>query len=76
MRPANRGPVNGLFLVGGSAHPGGGLPMVTLSAQIVADQIGPAVNSSSDRRTGQQVSGIRGMIGGWLKSCCSTTPRD
>jgi phytoene desaturase len=42
MRPANRGPVDGLFLVGGSAHPGGGLPMVTLSAQIVADEIGPA----------------------------------
>jgi phytoene dehydrogenase-like protein len=31
-----------LFLVGGSVHPGGGLPMVTLSAQIVADEIGPA----------------------------------
>jgi phytoene desaturase len=42
LRPANRGPVDGLFLVGGSAHPGGGLPMVTLSAQIVADEIGPA----------------------------------
>jgi phytoene desaturase len=39
MRPSNRGPVPGLFLVGGSVHPGGGLPMVTLSAQIVADQI-------------------------------------
>ncbi|MEV6844458.1 phytoene desaturase family protein [Actinoplanes sp. NPDC051411] len=38
-RPANRGPVPGLFLVGGSVHPGGGLPMVTLSAEIVADQI-------------------------------------
>jgi hypothetical protein len=23
-------------------HPGGGLPMVTLSAQMVADEIGPA----------------------------------
>ncbi|BCY06591.1 NAD(P)/FAD-dependent oxidoreductase [Actinoplanes sp. L3-i22] len=43
IRPANRGPVDGLFLVGGSAHPGGGLPMVTLSAQIAAAQIGPAV---------------------------------
>ena len=32
LRPANRGPVRGLFLVGGSTHPGGGLPMVTLSA--------------------------------------------
>ncbi|WP_229073760.1 NAD(P)/FAD-dependent oxidoreductase [Actinoplanes sp. DH11] len=42
LRPSNRGPVDGLFLVGGSAHPGGGLPMVTLSAQIVADRIGPA----------------------------------
>lgn len=39
-RPSNRGPVPGLFLVGGSVHPGGGLPMVTLSAKIVADQIG------------------------------------
>jgi phytoene desaturase len=42
LRPANRGPVDGLFLVGGSTHPGGGLPMVALSARIVADQIGPA----------------------------------
>jgi len=40
--PANRGPLAGLFLVGGSTHPGGGLPMVTLSAKIVADRIGPA----------------------------------
>lgn len=39
MRPVNRGPVEGLFLVGGSVHPGGGLPMVTLSAQMVADEI-------------------------------------
>jgi phytoene dehydrogenase-like protein len=42
LRTANRGPIHGLFLVGGSTHPGGGLPMVTLSAQIVADLIGPA----------------------------------
>ncbi|PRY30113.1 phytoene desaturase family protein [Pseudosporangium ferrugineum] len=42
LRPANRGPVDGLYLVGGSAHPGGGLPMVTLSAKIVADAVGPA----------------------------------
>ncbi|GAA2667531.1 phytoene desaturase family protein [Actinoplanes palleronii] len=42
LRPANRSPIAGLFLVGGSAHPGGGLPMVTLSARIVADQIGTA----------------------------------
>ncbi|MFB9377686.1 phytoene desaturase family protein [Kineococcus gynurae] len=42
LRPANRSPVPGLFLVGGSAHPGGGLPLVGLSASIVADLIGPA----------------------------------
>jgi phytoene desaturase len=42
LRPPNQAPVSGLFLVGGSTHPGGGLPMVTLSAQIVADRIGPA----------------------------------
>jgi phytoene desaturase len=42
LRPANRGPVPGLFLVGGSVHPGGGLPMVLLSARIVAGLIGPA----------------------------------
>ncbi len=42
LRPRNRSPVPGLFLVGGSSHPGGGLPLVTLSAQIVADLVGPA----------------------------------
>ena len=42
LRPANRSPMPGLFLVGGSAHPGGGLPLVGLSAAIVAEMIGPA----------------------------------
>ncbi|WP_343034754.1 phytoene desaturase family protein [Fodinicola acaciae] len=42
LRPANRSVVPGLFLVGGSAHPGGGLPLVLLSAQITAGLIGPA----------------------------------
>jgi phytoene desaturase len=42
LRPANRSPVPGLFLVGGSAHPGGGLPLALLSAQITAGLIGPA----------------------------------
>jgi phytoene dehydrogenase-like protein len=40
LRPANRSAVPGLFLVGGSSHPGGGLPLVGLSAAIVADLIG------------------------------------
>ncbi|MHB8670024.1 MAG: phytoene desaturase family protein [Acidimicrobiales bacterium] len=42
LRASNRSPVPGLFLVGGSSHPGGGLPLVALSAQIVAGLIGPA----------------------------------
>jgi phytoene desaturase len=42
LRPANRSPVPGLFLVGGSSHPGGGLPLVALSAQIVAGLVGAA----------------------------------
>jgi phytoene desaturase len=43
LRPGNApGSRRGLFLVGGSAHPGGGLPLVATSARIVADLIGPA----------------------------------
>ncbi|WP_164701158.1 NAD(P)/FAD-dependent oxidoreductase [Modestobacter sp. KNN46-3] len=42
LRPANAARLPGLFLVGGSAHPGGGLPLVTLSAEIVSGLIGPA----------------------------------
>jgi phytoene desaturase len=39
VRPANRGARDGLYLVGGSSHPGGGLPLVTTSAKIVTDMI-------------------------------------
>jgi phytoene desaturase len=39
VRPANRGARAGLYLVGGSSHPGGGLPLVTTSARIVADLV-------------------------------------
>jgi phytoene dehydrogenase-like protein len=42
LRPANASPVRGLFLVGGSAHPGGGLPLVGMSGEIVSDLIGRA----------------------------------
>ncbi len=40
LRPQNASPVPGVYLVGGSAHPGGGLPLVMLSGKIVADLIG------------------------------------
>jgi phytoene desaturase len=41
-RVHNRSRTRGLFLVGGSTHPGGGLPLVALSAKAVAADIGPA----------------------------------
>jgi len=36
LRPGNRGPVPGLYLCGGSSHPGGGLPLVATSGRIAA----------------------------------------
>jgi phytoene dehydrogenase-like protein len=51
LRPANRSPVPGLYLVGGSTHPGGGLPLVVLSAGIVAEMIGPGMIGPGTVRT-------------------------
>ncbi len=42
LRPANKASVQGLYLVGGSSHPGGGIPLVQLSARIVAQMVGSA----------------------------------
>jgi len=42
LRPANRSPVPGLLLVGGSSHPGGGIPLVLASAAITAGLVGAA----------------------------------
>lgn len=39
LRTRNRGPAKGLYLVGGSTHPGGGLPLVAMSGGIVANLI-------------------------------------
>jgi phytoene dehydrogenase-like protein len=39
LRGGNRGRLQGLYLVGGSAHPGGGLPHAGMSGAIVADLI-------------------------------------
>ncbi|WP_109774428.1 phytoene desaturase family protein [Quadrisphaera granulorum] len=40
LRPANRSRVPGLLLVGGSSHPGGGIPLVLASAEITAGLVG------------------------------------
>lgn len=39
MRPANRQRTRGLYVVGGSGHPGGGTPTVLLSAKITSELI-------------------------------------
>ena len=40
LRPGNRSQtIRGLYFVGGSTHPGGGVPLVMLSGKIVADLI-------------------------------------
>ncbi|CAB4912101.1 unannotated protein [freshwater metagenome] len=46
LRARNRSSLKGLYCVGGSAHPGGGLPLVGLSAEIVANAIGSTQNAS------------------------------
>jgi phytoene desaturase len=48
-RPANRGSRAGLYLVGGSSHPGGGLPLVLASARIVSDMIDEDHQRNGDR---------------------------
>jgi phytoene desaturase len=42
LRASNRSKIKNLYCVGGSAHPGGGLPLVGISADIVAEIIGKA----------------------------------
>lgn len=42
LRPRNVTDIENFYLVGGSAHPGGGLPLVAMSADIVAQKIGRA----------------------------------
>ena len=45
MRAKNRSPIKNLYCVGGSAHPGGGLPLVGMSGELVANAIGSAQNA-------------------------------
>lgn len=39
LRPANRQRPRGLYLAGGSGHPGGGTPTVVISSRITADMV-------------------------------------
>ncbi len=51
LRASNRSPIKNLFCVGGSAHPGGGLPLVGMSAELVAEAIGRADGATSGGHT-------------------------
>jgi len=53
FKPNNRSPIDGLYLAGGAAHPGPGMPMVLMSGWIAADTLdrdGVAGGASSRRR--------------------------
>jgi phytoene dehydrogenase-like protein len=54
-RPGNRDR-NGVWRVGGTVHPGGGLPLVMLGAQRVAEEIAKRANSSSEYQSPSRVA--------------------
>ena len=50
FKPANRSPdVPGLYLAGGAAHPGPGMPMVLMSGWIAADTLDRDVGGAGVR---------------------------
>jgi len=48
LRAKNRSPIRNLYCVGGSTHPGGGLPLVGISAEIVANAIAAKERASQE----------------------------
>lgn len=57
-RPGSRSRVRGLYLAGGSVHPGAGVPMATLSGQLAADAL--AADAGLDRGpSAREISGTR-----------------
>jgi len=57
FKPANRSPdVDGLYLAGGAAHPGPGMPMVLMSGWIAADVLD--TDGLAAQRPGALVTGV------------------
>ncbi|MDQ6765911.1 MAG: phytoene desaturase, partial [Verrucomicrobiota bacterium] len=56
FKPNNRSPdIRGLYLAGGAAHPGPGMPMVLMSGWIAADAL-DADSAGTTRRTSPQTA--------------------
>ena len=51
FKPGNRTKTPGLYLCGGAAHPGPGMPMVTMSGWIAADALDMDLRGESSRTT-------------------------
>lgn len=58
QRPAGRSKIRGLYLCGGSAHPGAGVPMASLSGSLAASAIVTDRASTSVSRRGAMPGGI------------------
>ncbi|MFO7483676.1 1-hydroxycarotenoid 3,4-desaturase CrtD [Oceanibaculum nanhaiense] len=57
-RPGSRGPLQGLYLAGGSVHPGPGVPMAALSGKLAADLLMADMGSTSRSRLAATVGGM------------------
>lgn len=57
QRPGSRSRLPGLYLAGGSVHPGAGLPMASLSGMLAAQRVSADLAST-------RPSGLRGTAGG------------
>ncbi|GAA2504841.1 NAD(P)/FAD-dependent oxidoreductase [Streptomyces thermolineatus] len=54
LAPGNTGPLPGLYLVGGAAHPGGGLPHSGMSGALVAELVGRDRQAAAGRQGARQ----------------------
>jgi phytoene desaturase len=61
FKPANRSPdLKGLYLAGGAAHPGPGMPMVLMSGWIAADALDRDEAVSRPRTAGRNLTAVAG----------------
>ncbi|EKE76069.1 1-hydroxycarotenoid 3,4-desaturase CrtD [Oceanibaculum indicum] len=57
-RPGSRGPLQGLYLAGGSVHPGPGVPMAALSGKLAADRLMADMGSTGRSRLAATAGGM------------------